>query len=727
MPSFRWPKHVIGVACLILFFSSAIFSREVNPSPPIKMNGSVTLRHDHYGANGDLSGSPYQTLGDEFYSDFDVSASRQISQYDKWQFELNGLYNESIYRSSFEDFVVERFHFKREKGDGRRPMRLQAGDVYGNFSYRTLQRSLRGLTLELQSSTREDRLDSFVILYGFNATAWRDLSPSTDNSTGFSWVREERGGNRYSLNHVFNSRAADDTMGTLSRKQNVSSAAIERKIRLFGDKATIEAEIARFNGDHDGTGTPASGQNQSETGIFTDVSGGHNFFNYRVRFEDYGRDFRPTGATVPADRRSLESFFTWKTRDRKTYSLRMQQFTDNNDSANSRETRVTGLNYNGLLNERHQITGSIQAFYQEVSDENSTVDNDVKSINASLSKQLTNKTNVRLGVSTRYTDDSLPANNDNKVLQQNLDVDRSLPFFGMPGRLGLSFVNRHTDGGNNKSTEWIPAIALSAGKGPHDIGLNLSYPLLNYDSPATRDVRTAQVGFRYQHRLPGRTIGLEYNRHRREVTDGSFTSAYQFGAFVRLPFGRSGEERSLPTLDPSSETPDFKDGLDIASIDPGAPFNQTRKALEDLIGGAKSLANGTMTVFDTQYFDDVGQRQRLVLNADGDKVIQSAVIIDIDEYENGTTVGVIFERVKRILLRQYGSPTRVYEQGQFSDNLQRDLLDGLFAKVMEWNFQNRIVRFGIPRRLDGRLRIELQVAREFPLLQDGYWSLEAIR
>ncbi|MDQ6954447.1 MAG: hypothetical protein Q9M20_03285 [Mariprofundaceae bacterium] len=62
------------------------------------------------------------------------------------------------------------------------------------------------------------------------------------------------------------------------------------------------------------------------------------------------------------------------------------------------------------------------------------------------------------------------------------------------------------------------------------------------------------------------------------------------------------------------------------------------------------------------------------------------------------------------------SLSRYYHQGIVS-----------WRNVAKWKRDGGTLRFGIPRRLDGKVRMELQFGRNFPALKDTLWSLEQVR
>ena len=67
------------------------------------------------------------------------------------------------------------------------------------------------------------------------------------------------------------------------------------------------------------------------------------------------------------------------------------------------------------------------------------------------------------------------------------------------------------------------------------------------------------------------------------------------------------------------------------------------------------------------------------------------------------------------------------ERGDFGPGLATALVEGRFLRASEWHLPGGLLRFGIPRRRDGEVRLEARIARTLPSARSGYWSLDALR
>ncbi|MSR13771.1 MAG: hypothetical protein EXR86_04250 [Gammaproteobacteria bacterium] len=166
--------------------------------------------------------------------------------------------------------------------------------------------------------------------------------------------------------------------------------------------------------------------------------------------------------------------------------------------------------------------------------------------------------------------------------------------------------------------------------------------------------------------------------------------------------------------------------IDLVELAPGLGFATTveRLAALKLTGGSPQ---GRFEVYEYRVLRDIEQRQRLALVHSADQIDTSALVIDFDSTGGVDSVAQTFERVRKALIDRYGAPTFVLEEGEFTPNFVVDINAQRLLRVMEWETPVGVLRFGLRRRLDGRVRMEIQHRRSFPPLRDLRWSLEELR
>jgi len=161
-------------------------------------------------------------------------------------------------------------------------------------------------------------------------------------------------------------------------------------------------------------------------------------------------------------------------------------------------------------------------------------------------------------------------------------------------------------------------------------------------------------------------------------------------------------------------------------------------ALDMSVGDAFSLLQnsnisggvplGDALVFEQRYFSSVHNRQRLVIVQDPThtKLDIAAVLIDVDIARGSAALRALVDDVRDELTRSYGRP-RLFEQGRFDDNIAANILSGDFIYLAEWELPGGVLRMGLPERLDGQIRLEVQYKQGFSSVQETAWSIEDVR
>lgn len=728
---------ILSLALFLLFVlpSTAKAQTETgeNDERAIHFSGDTVSRYDFYGADGNQAGQVFGAGGKQWYQDLAFTLSRQENPFNSWIFEFAGVANNSIYRSPGWGGETERIRFQQDNGSGSLPYRLEAGDIYGNFSYRTLQRSLRGIQIDLQPRSRGNSRHSILLLYGVSDFDWKLVERPDDRNAGLSWLWQKGDNTSLNFNYVFNRREANPLVGALERDQRVYGLAMERKTSSGRHPIVLEAEIARFSGDHEGLNGAASGQNRDDNAFFAQVSGGSQPFTYRLRHEIAGQDFRPVGGNVAPDRKSWETYASWDLKNGRYLNARWQSYRNNYETANPNDDRIFGLGLRGPIDRERQINGGIDAFIESIDDDQGLSDSRIKSIVGDISRTFSPKYSGRLALSYRETDDRIQNTRDNRITQLAAGLDHATEIFGWSSRVGLDLENRLIDSGGERSREFTPALAINMQGKDQDLGIHYRFQRQDRVSPIQLDIDTAQAGLRYQKRSGPHTLGIEYLQNRREDTNGIWSKSYQITGFWRYEFDEiwrtaarkpvKTEQTTATDASAASEKSPAKDEV-ITGFDLGKSFADAVARLESLTG-SPAREWGNMIIGDLQIFKDIPQRQRIVLCRDGLQLEKTVLVIDVDGAIPGQ-VGDVLERARRTLIEKYGAPTEVYETGNYGPKLAEDLRAGLFARSAEWVMPDGTLRLGLPRRLDGRLRVEVQWSGNPGRLRDQLWGLNIL-
>ncbi len=703
---------------------------------PWSISGSNTLRSEYYGVKGDPASSPYADEGWENYDELSLSFSRRVNPYRTWRGQVTGVWSESRYRAQDNGITPERVNLLHECGDTGVPFRLELGDVYTHFSARTLQRSLKGLQLEFQPHLGgETQRHSFVFVSGTGGASWRHFRARDDYSNGMSWLFQDETLGRYSVNAAHNRRDGDDESGALDRTQYVLSVAGEKRVTIGSETLTIEGELGHFTGDHDGTAGAESGQDNNANALFLQVSGrGETPLTYRFRHEAYGEHYRPNGAAAGADRRSWEGHGGWRFENGLQLRGRVQHFRDGWESANWTDTKTVGINLAGpfLRSTLPDLSGSLDAFIQDVEDEDNTANQVVRSLSLNLSKPLSEGWNGRLGLYYQDMDNQLRDTQDTVTKHVSLAVDHAVQFLGCRGSVAPGVLIRDTHGPGTKNVDVYPTFSMNLTRGAHSLDYSMAYNYQDRRSAQTEDVGTFSHNLNYRYTRGPDTVGLRVSTEHRDPDDSTHTDSYLASVFWTHAFSKPAREAKHDRGEPGPVAPAgpvrVRGGAapDLRDMVPGTGLDTVRRHLA--AAGVTGLSEQSgLVVCETRVLEEIDQRQRLALVHAGGRLQTAAIVIEFDDVGRPDDMMQTFERVREELIAMLGRPDEHYDKGDVTANLADDVRAGRFIRVNEWRGRAGTIRFGIPRRLDGQVRMEVQFAQKLPPATDPLWSIERVR
>jgi hypothetical protein len=690
--------------------------------PEWQVTGNNTFRTDYYTNAGDESQSPYQYTGMKSYDEFNINFNKRNNQYDIWKGQIFGVINGSQYRSNDYGVVPERLNLTKEKGDVAVPFRLEMGDLFSYYTFRTLQTSLKGAQLDLQPFQDSKRRHSFLITSGAQQASWTNFQLSDSYFNGASYLVEDPVFGKYSLNLVHNTRQGNADESSLWRSQTVYSISGSNTVNVANQKLLLEGEASLFSGDHDGITTPESGQDRNDKGMFFQASGSSKSpLTYRVRYEEYGIDYRPVGATVASARRNMEGHLGWAFPKGYTLRGRVQKTRDGFESDNPTDTIVYGMNLTGPL-------GSLDAFTQDAKNNNDTTDRLATAVNLNINVPKIADWRGRIGYQYQHLYDRVPGSNDNEVNQITASADHALSFWSFDGSITPGFVLRRISNPTGKALELSPTLAISLKNGPHSIDYNLSWFDQRRLVTNGVDVATTTQSLNYRYTSQKNVIGIECSAGYRVPDPGRSTDYYKVGAFWTYYFDKPITTVVAKKVDVEKATTPAPSAMsvDIAFLAPGTKIDAVVEILRKH-NIVNPVAEDGLLVHETRVFEEIELRQRLVLVQKNNILRKSAIIIDLGSMDRPQEIMQVFQRVRSILLDKYGSPASFFDRGAVSANLLSDIRNGNFIRITEWSKPGGTIRFGMPRRLDGQVRMEIQFAQNFPPSGETLWSLEEVR
>ncbi|MCX8110329.1 MAG: hypothetical protein N3D15_03650 [Syntrophorhabdaceae bacterium] len=721
---------VIFLLFTLINYANPLFGQDKEPPdtildvlvPQWQITGSSTTRSDYYFNKGDDTQSPYQRTGAQFYNDININFNKRNSQYDLWRGEVSGVINDSMYRNNFYGVVPERLNLTREKGDIPVPFRLEMGDIFSYYSYRTMQTSLKGAQIDLQPFQDSERKHSIFFTSGAQIASWRDFQPSDSYFNGASYLIDDPVFGKYSLNVVNNMRqgSADET--TAWRTQTVYSIAGSNNVSVGNQNLLLEGEFSMFHGDHDGFGDIESGQNKNDKAIFFQGSGkSKSPLTYRLRYEEYGRDYRPVGAAISPGTRNMEAHGGWLFKGGYQLRGRAQKIRDGYQGDNPTDTVIYGLNLTGPL-------GSIDMFMQDAANKDRTVDTLTNNINLNLNIPKIAGWVARLGYQYQNMYNRVPGSNDNEVNQVTLNATHGLSFWNIDSSITPGFVLRKINNPTSRAWEVNPTLALALKTGKHSLDYNLSW----YDQRRlianNPDITTTTQSLNYRYTEKKYIVGVECSSGYRVPDPGRSIDYYKIGAFFTYYFEKPVTKvppvkTDLTMVATSIPSPMI---VDIAALPPGLKIDQAKEILKKN-NIVDPVSQDDLLIYEARVFEEIELRQRLALIQKNNLINKSAIIVDFNITDRPADIMQTYQRVSSILLNKYGTPTNFYERGTVGANLMDDIRNGNFIRISEWSRPGGVIRLGLPRRLDGRVRMEIQFAPSFPPPGETLWSVEEVR
>ncbi|MCH7614666.1 MAG: hypothetical protein IH978_02845 [Nitrospinae bacterium] len=517
--------------------------------------------------------------------------------------------------------------------------------------------------------------------------------------------------------------------GTLNRNQQVVGLAWENQLPLGQDQVTIEAEADYFTGDHGGGTTAALGQDRQGHGLFLQISGqGKSPLNYRIRYEDYSQDYQPAGAVITPGLRSEEGHVGWRFPTGLQARGRFQHFRNNRGTANPLDTYTAGLGLSGpvFTSVIDNLTIRADGFIQEQETENLSTDTTTTSLSVGLTKPLFPNITGNADFFYQFLNPHGVGSTNTTTWQGKTGVVYAFAHQEVSGTVGPQVLSRRVLNPASDSQDWQPSVNLNLVYGSNT--LNFSQRILFQDrmSPGAISATTMTTNVNYRVRYEAHTLGVEMDWITRDPTSGGDTESFRFGLFWRIEFDKPAATLVMaPRTSRPGEVP--TSGLELFnSLRLGTPLGEVRDRLTQQ-GFVVSQERPGLLIYEVQLLPLIPQRQRLVLAHD-DRILQRTVlIIDFDPNQPTPSILQTFDRVRQLVLTQYGTPRTFFEEGEFGDDPLGELRRQEVSRALEWEHPDGLLRYGIPQRVDLQVRMELTLAPTLQTIRDPLWSLQQVQ
>jgi hypothetical protein len=708
-----------------------------------QISGSNNARLEYYEYSGAKSGSPYQDTGMMSYDELSLYLNNRDSPFSQWRIQANGVVNQSNYRSSDDGVIPERFNLLRENGDTLLPYRFEVGNIYTFFSQRSLQRSLIGSQAEIQPDFNwQDKRMSVLLVSGAWGTSWNHFNVDQNYTNGASALLDLSGKTQLAFSLFQNTSQVNESLP--ANKQMVYSLAGARTLEILSQKLNFDGEMIFLNGDSANSSQASSKQGSDEYAYYFEMASRHQIMplDYRILYEQSSDDMAVYGASLVADRSAIEFHLGWRFSSGLNVRGRTQRFVDRASTDNSLVTETVGLTLNGSLLPRilGPWSGSMSALTQARKSDDRSSHSRFDYLNLNLSRLLLAGWRGNFGLSWNNNED-LTSRTDSTTEQLSLMFSHHLKIKTFGGSILVGGAARNVDSISSSSKDFTPSISFSLAQKNHSLGFNLGGNVQNRET-VNSDVDTINLGANYNYSFGQNLFGLQYNKYRRiPDSPNEKTDAYLVAAFWRYEFDkpavRSKSKSSfsepltpelapdlIPELTPQSysteeinQITDIKPGSSLSALIPQLAPEQAGNYQQDSV----------VNVFERNMIPEVDQRQRLAITATNDMIEKVTLLIEFDNIGDLRDHESTFKRLKNILVKKYGNPDNSVERGVFGPEMTSDLNFGNFQRRFEWITERGVIRFGIPNRLDGLIRMELQYFLSEEAFFNEAWGVEGVQ
>ncbi len=676
-------------------------------------SGQNKLTFEHYSVEGDESSGLYQNEGWQNSDDFSLNFSDHYSPYSNMRGYIIGSSNHSEYRGEKGE-TISNASVVYQTGESALPFRVEVGDYFANQSRHTLQRGIKGIQLELQPQIA-DAPHSIQLFFGRSATDYQTLFDGEDRGyyLGASWLTESKTWGAFALTSI-NYRSTD-AMG--SALENVSGLAWEKGFTIGSFSHTLEAEFAYLSGEN------SASDALDENSATLKLSGNNRTgYDYLIDLERNGEFFSPNGAATTADRESANLQWGQPITDHINARVRSQHTRSNLSSDNITATRLTGFNIGGLPFSRfdHLLKGlniTADIYRQDDWDEAKSFEreNSVFQLNSSL--PINRNLRSRLSYQWLLTDNKI-ADTRSKRLTLSAGFDYRFAVSQWQGALSPTarYIEDRDVSGKQTSNLTLGGL-FNISRDGHNLRLSHQTISYNADDPAAAESTTAQthIGWNKDWQRHGFAVGIDHFNRNPEGSENS--DSYKFSLAWSYRFAKKATPAAPIQHEERGITPFSK----LSDLTLGSPLNTTTKDALKQAGFLTSGSSGIYQLYEGKRFNSLDNRQILAIEDSAGRVKSSHILIPIAN--RAAQSQKVYQKLLDELLATYGSPSLTIERGAFAANWLTALQDNKFSRIVEWQTESGILRFGIPKPITGEVRMELQLRQHHPSADSNDWGL----
>ncbi len=680
--------------------------------------------------SGDRDGrGPPQVLAPRGADRVHFTYSWEPRKLDVWAMELDVLADDLPYGSR--GASVAAFSFKRQNGDVAIPYRMLAGEFYAATTSFTSSRMLKGASLELQPLDRTaDILHSIVAFAGRNTDQWKDFGRGTDNSVGVSWVAQPlaRPDVHGGVHVVRNSIVSDDAANPGRREQTAASVTASAPFTLGEATWRFDAELASVRGDS-GPGFVDEFQGRSGTAAYARLGGVYPplGLEWSTQAERNGPDSASFASWSQGDRRRFESKLLWSWKGTKL-ETRHDATREDASTPRLRDDRGAGVT---LVMPLPGTTAVWRTDAWRRSVRRGDGSEARSSERAESGLQLSaGGAEVKLAASVQDDEDLVSHANDRRQRDLSLRVSRPFLFTDWLLIVAPRVSVQRIHAPNFTQRKVFAGGDLMLQGDVHGLGIHVNGNTSRPGHDLLPDVSTvaSSIEYIYQH---GTRHTFSFGYQALDVRTSPGVSARRYTASAQWTLSLDRPSQPVRTAQMPSPTAPALSFVAAIPRDAGAivaiPIGTGRERLaSELTSFGRGIAIANATVYDVPFFMNVLGRQRLAVVYDREERVEKvALLVQLDN-ASAADVSRAYDRVLREMIERFGRPHSARQEGAIRESYVSDFSAGRAVRYAEWRLPEGLLRMGIPRRLDGTARIEVQRARTLGDPRSFGWGLETI-
>jgi len=672
-------------------------------------NGQNTLTAEFYDVDGAQDRGLYSEQGSQRYNDLYVNFSNYASPYKNVRGYVQASVNDSAYRLE-QGGQISALSLSYENGENKIPTRLMAGDFYANQSQRTLQRGLKGIQVELQPvgwSTPH----SIQFFGGRVANNYDAFFSDEDKDffAGGSWLIEDTSLGSFAFTTVHYENSAAD----VDAQEQVTSLAWEKLFSIVNFDYALEVELAHLNGETFIDDSLAANSRLIElTGYGSDGQ------SVLVSFQRNDRDFSPQGGSVVANRQSLDMQWGQRLYKQMNVRLRRQHYIDSLDDENQQQTDIYGINLIGLPFEQSDLNVNVDVSLRQQQDDDRSYDADSWAVNMNLSLPITARWRARANYQWQKSQDKLNDVNSFRRFS-SVGVDFTTQWRGWYANLSPSLnYNQDIDGQGSETSQFSGGLVLSAQRNGHSLLLSHQHVYFDAKSEFSQQFNTMQTTLQWQAQWQQHRLQLNFDRYAFDQ-EAVTSNSYSYKASISWTYQFEKMPAAYQTSQQQSQAFDQFYYLDDVQLN-RVYGNELNDKLADA-GWSEAGQNGVFDLYAGRLFEDISNRQILAIEKRANQVQTANVVIELANL-SASSVERLYNDILDDLLTIYGRPLRERSVGAIDQNWQQSLNANKLVRIVEWQTKNGILRFGLPKPLTGRARLELQLTNKQRDLDNNNWG-----